>query len=207
MVLIDISRKLYNGMPVWPGDTPFQYDLCSAIEEGEIVNIGQVQMSTHIGTHLDAPYHYNQEGKKISELELDLCIGKALVVDMSGKDAIRPQDFETVSLQGFQRLLIKTNSWKDNLVFPDHIAYLMPEMGSFLKEAGIRLIGVDVPSVDPIHSSELLAHHSLGKNGIHILESIDLTHVREGVYELFAAPLRMVEADGSPVRAVLRTYE
>lgn len=203
MRLLDISRKLYNGMPVWPGDTPFSFELCSSIGEGETVNIGQVAMSTHIGTHLDAPFHYNPDGEKISELDLSICIGKAFVADLSGRESIRVIDLEKIPLKGIERLLIKTGSWKDEHEFPDKITYIQPELGSYLRKVGIHLIGVDVPSVDPLDSTELLAHHRLGENGIYILESLDLKNVDEGEYDLFAAPLKMEGADGSPVRAVL----
>ncbi|MEH7080722.1 arylformamidase, partial [Bacillus velezensis] len=107
---------------------------------------------------------------------------------------------------GVKRLLIKTNSWKNDNAFPERIPHIEKDVAAFLKENGIKLLGIDVPSVDPLDSKELVAHHALHENGIHILESIDLRIVSEGDYELIALPLPLTDADGSPVRAVLRKY-
>ena len=94
-------------------------------------------------------------------------------------------------------------TWK-NEEFPDVIPHLRADIAPFLSEKGIRLIGVDVPSVDPLDDKELAAHHQLFKHGIHILENVVLDHVADGDYELIALPLALTDADGSPVRAVIR---
>lgn len=205
MKLIDISRKLGQNVPTWPGDTPFSFSLAWTKADSGSVNVGKIEMSIHTGTHVDAPFHFDDEGKRIYDLDLNLYIGKALVVDMKNKESIGAIDFELIDLHGVERLLIRTDSWKNTNVFPDKITYLRPDLASFLGEQGIRLIGVDVPSVDPLDSKELSAHHHLHENGIHILEAVDLQKVEPGLYELIALPLPLAEADGSPVRAVLRT--
>lgn len=88
MKIFDISRSLQNGMPEWPGDTPFQYDVSWPMEESGSVNVGRLKLSTHTGTHVDAPFHFDTDGKRIMELELDLYIGPARVIDMQGKESI-----------------------------------------------------------------------------------------------------------------------
>jgi arylformamidase len=205
MKVIDISRRLENGMPVWPGDTPFQYEVSWSKADSGSVNVGSLSMSAHTGTHVDAPFHFDDNGKRIIELDLDLYIGPVRVIDMTEKDSIGAKDLKDINLEGFQRVLFKTLAWKNPCEFPEKIPYLEADLGPFLAERGIRLIGVDVPSVDPIDSKELHAHHSLNENGIHILESVLLEQVEPGDYELIALPLPLVEGDGSPVRAVLRT--
>lgn len=205
MKIIDISRRLENGMPVWPGDTPFHYEVSWSKAESGSVNVGSLSMSAHTGTHVDAPFHFDDDGKRIIELDLELYIGPARVVDMTGKDSIGAKDLAGVGLQGMKRVLFRTRSWQDASEFPGKIPHLEADLGPFLAERGIRLIGVDVPSVDPIDSKDLHAHHSLNENGIHILESVLLDEVEPGDYELIALPLPLVEGDGSPVRAVLRT--
>lgn len=192
-------------MPVWPGDTPFHYEVSWSKAESGSVNVGSISMSTHTGTHVDAPFHFDDDGKRIIELDLELYLGPARVVDMTGKDSIGAKDLADVDLEGMKRVLFRTLSWQNASEFPDSIPHLEPDLGPFLAERGIRLIGVDVPSVDPIDSKDLHAHHSLNGNGIHILESILLDHVEPGDYELIALPLPLVEGDGSPVRAVLRS--
>lgn len=206
MSLIDISRKLQNGMPVWPGDTNFSFELSWTKEESGSVNVGKLTFSTHTGTHIDAPFHFDANGKKVIDLDPNLYVGKARVIELLDVESIKRSDVEAYSLDGIERLLIKTNSWKNDSAFPERIPHIEREVAGLLKENGIKLIGIDVPSVDPLDSKELAAHHALHENGIHILESIDLRNVTEGDYELIALPLPLTDADGSPVRAVLRKY-
>lgn len=207
MKLIDISRKLEKNVPTWPGDTPFSFQIQWAKADSGSVNVGKLEMSTHTGTHVDAPFHFDDDGKRIYDLDLNLYVGKALVVDMQNRESIGASDFNHIDLQEVERVLLKTNSWVNPEQFPETITYLRSDLASFLGGKGVRLIGVDVPSVDPLDSKELLAHHSLHENGIHILEAVDLRNVEPGLYELVALPLPLVEADGSPVRAVLRTLD
>ena len=205
MKIIDISRRLENGMPVWPGDTSFQYEVAWSKAESGSVNVGSLSMSTHTGTHVDAPFHFDDNGKRIIDLDINLYIGPVRVLDMSEKESIGARDLGDINLEGFQRVIFKTSSWKNSNEFPVSIPYLEADLGPYLAEKGIKLIGVDVPSVDPIDSKELHAHHSLNKNGIHILESVLLDKVEPGDYELIALPLALAQGDGSPVRAVLRS--
>jgi arylformamidase len=207
MKLIDISRKLGRNVPTWPGDTPFSYEIAWAKADSGSVNVGKIEMSIHTGTHVDAPFHFDDEGKRIYDLDLQLYIGKALVVDMQNKESIGSSDFEQINLLNVERVLLKTNSWENPEQFPGTIPFLRPDLAPFLGDKGVRLIGVDVPSVDPLDSKELAAHHALHEHGIHILEAVNLEHVEPGIYELIALPLPLAEADGSPVRAVLRTLK
>ena len=204
MTWIDISQPLHSGIPVWPGDAPFQYEFTYTKEESGSVNVGQVQMSTHTGTHIDAPFHFDEAGSKVNELDVNLYIGKARVIDLPGREKIKAEDLMEKEWGGISRLLIRTDSWRDRNVFPEEICHLDPDAVPYLKKQGIRLIGLDVPSVDPIDSKTLPAHHALWDAGIHILEGAVLDNVEEGIYELIALPLPILGGDGSPVRAVIR---
>lgn len=206
MRIYDVSRKLENGMPVWPGDTEFQYKVSWPMEESGSVNVGSLELSTHTGTHVDAPYHFDNNGKRIIELDLNLYIGPAKVIDMSGKESIGAADLDGIDLDGFKRLIFRTLAWLDPTKFPEKIPHIEPNLAPFLASNGVKLIGLDVPSVDPIDSKKLPAHHSLNENGIHILESLVLDEIEPGDYELIALPLPLVEGDGSPVRAILRRW-
>ncbi|MCK9909567.1 cyclase family protein, partial [Microbacteriaceae bacterium K1510] len=135
----------------------------------------------------------------------ELYIGVARVIDLSGKASIGAEELQQYDLRGVKRLLMRTGSWRNPAEFPGEITYLRADVAPFLAEKGIKLIGVDVPSVDPLDSKELPAHHGLHAHDIHILEGIVLDHIDPGDYELVALPLALAEADGSPVRAVLRT--
>lgn len=204
MKIFDVSRKLINGMPVWPGDTTFNYEVSWPMEESGSVNVGKLKLSTHTGTHVDAPFHFDNQGKRIIELDLNLYIGPARVIDMIGKESIGADDLKEIDLNGCKRVLFRTLAWENPDEFPERIPHIEPNLAPFLGSKGIKLIGLDVPSVDPIDSKELLAHHSLNEHGIHILESLMLDVIEPGDYELIALPLPLVEGDGSPVRAVLR---
>ncbi|WP_421383865.1 arylformamidase [Bacillus salacetis] len=203
MKIIDISQKLNSSTPVWPGDTPFTFSLNWAKEDTGSVNVGNIKFSAHTGTHIDAPFHFESDGKKVADLPLESFFGNALVVEISGKESIGAEDLEYLDLQKVTKLLLRTNSWEDKSAFPSEITFLREDIGPFLKKNGISLVGVDVPSVDPLDSKELPAHHSLQKNGIGILEGIVLDGVEPKTYELAAFPLPLEEADGCPVRAVL----
>jgi arylformamidase len=205
MKVIDISRPLQKGVPTWPGDTSFSYEVSWTKELSGSVNVGKLTMSIHTGTHIDAPFHFDNDGRKVTDLDIQLYVGPARVIDVTGKESIGAEDVAVYDLDGVTRLLLRTGSWTNPEAFPQTICYLRPDLAPCLAEKGIRLIGVDVPSVDPLDSKELPAHHGLHAHDIHILEGVDLSEVEPGDYELIALPLPLVEADGSPVRAVLRS--
>jgi arylformamidase len=204
---IDISQPLQNNIAEWPGDTPFSYEVAYTKTETGSVNIGKLSTSTHMGTHIDAPFHFDDNGLKVLDLPIDLYIGRARVLDVSGKKSIGRADLEDIDFGGAERILLKTGSRLDPNVFPEIFTYLRADIGPLLKERGVRLIGVDTPSVDPETSKTVEAHHSLNENGVMILENIVLSEVEPGDYELIALPLPLKDGDGSPVRAVLRSIE
>ncbi|KQL48554.1 kynurenine formamidase [Brevibacillus choshinensis] len=202
--LIDISQRLDNHVAGWPGDTPFSFSLAWNQAQSGSVNVGKIVMSIHTGTHIDAPFHFDDEGKRVIDLDLELYVGPARVIHIPATNSIGIDDVKNVNLEGVSRLLIRTGAWVNRQAFPQSIPFLEPELAVYLAQFGVRLIGLDLPSVDLLDSKELPAHHELTRLGIHILEGIVLEDVQPGDYELIALPLPLVEADGSPVRAVLR---
>jgi arylformamidase len=205
--LYDVSLPLATAMVGWPGDTPYQFGWTCTKAGGAAVNVGHVVCSIHTGTHTDAPYHFDNAGVTTEQLPLTPYLGPARVVDVAGRAIIRRADLANVDLKGTPRLLLRTGSWKDHDRFPETIPVLDEDVPAWLAERGVILVGLDVPSVDPVDSKTLPIHHALGRHGIVIVESLDLSAVPEGVYELIALPLKLVGADGSPVRAVLRTLD
>lgn len=206
--VIDITQPLRNGIPPWPGDTEFDFEPTSKLgENGSVVNVGKFVVSCHTGTHIDAPFHYDNAGKRVHELDLGLYIGRARVVDLSGVpglETVGRGELAACDLGGAERVLVKTNCWTERDVFPQEISHLTPDGADYLQEQEVRLVGVDVPSVDAVRSKDLPTHRALDRAGISILEGIVLDSVEAGDYELVAVPLPLREADGSPVRAVLR---
>ncbi|WP_079507402.1 arylformamidase [Mesobacillus jeotgali] len=204
---IDISQVLKNDIPVWPGDTPFQYKVSWGMEESGSVNVGQVTMSTHTGTHIDAPFHFESGGKRVIDLDFNLYIGSALVIHVKRPASIGVKELEGIDLQGVKRLLIRTDAWQDKSLFPESIPPVEPELAAYLAGKGVQLLGLDLPSVDPLESKELNAHHELNNQEIHILEGLVLDKIEPGEYELAALPLPLEQGDGSPVRAIIRKRE
>ncbi|MFT9846321.1 arylformamidase [Aneurinibacillus sp. REN35] len=201
---IDISQRLDDQVAMWPGDTPFSYQLNWKKQDSGSVNVGQITMSTHAGTHIDAPFHFDEEGKRVLELDLDLYIGRARVIHLPNTRQMGIREMRGMDIAGVERLLIYTGAWRNRQVFPETIPHVEAEAADYLAEKGVRLLGVDLPSVDQLDSKTLPAHHALARHGIHILEGIVLDGIAPGDYELAALPLPLAEADGSPVRAALR---
>ncbi len=200
----DITRPLHHTLAPWPGDTAFAHRLTWRMDKGAAVNVGALTMGTHNGTHADAPFHYLPDGETIDALDPALFVGLARVVDVSAAGwSITRTAFVDMNA-GVTRLLLKTGAWPDDARFPVRIPTLAPDVPAWLAERGVRLLGLDVPSVDDMESKTLPIHHALAAAGIYIIESLDLSAVAPGVYELIALPLRIVGGDAAPVRAVLR---
>ncbi len=205
MPLIDISRPLHSAMPHWPGDAPTHFQMNARIADGHACNVGQLNLSLHNGTHADAPWHYDDHGAKIDAVELSHYLGACRVIDARGRGALTPDLLAGLSHGGTTRLLFRTDAWIESGNFPPAWPLLTAEMPARLAALGVRLIGLDVPSVDPLQSRELPMHHALGRAGVLILENLDLHAAEPGDYELIALPLKVSGGDAAPVRAVLRT--
>ncbi|MGN7479447.1 arylformamidase [Solibacillus silvestris] len=200
---IDITQTMKNGMPNWPGDTPFSFEVGYTKQQTGSVNIGRITTSLHTGTHADAPFHFNSDGGTIEQMDVNVYIGDCYVVCCRGEEIITEKLLSPVDFQGAERVILKTVD-QISVEFPQAIPVIHPNVAPFLKERGVILLGIDNPSVDPLDSKEVAAHHALYENGVHILEGLDLREVTPGLYELIALPLKIEGADGAPVRAVIR---
>jgi arylformamidase len=211
MTIFDISRPLFNGLAPWPGDTAFQYELKWKMAEGATVNVGAVEMGVHNGTHADAPFHFQPDGIMIDQVPLDTYVGDAVVVDLtekfqSGRRAeIAIADIASCSdaLEAAPRLLLKTGAWSDPGKFPEKIPVIAADVPAWLQSRKVKLLGLDLPSVDPIDAKALVNHHALTGAGVAIVESLDLSDVNAGIYHFSALPLRINGGDAAPVRAIL----
>ena len=207
MQIFDITLPVEVGMATWPGDVPYRIEPTCSLREGAAVNLSSVAFSVHTGTHIDAPYHFSEEGATVEAFDLTAFLGPAHVVDVSGRAVIRREDLAGVDFTDTPRLLLKTNAWADPRRFPEHIPTMSPDVPAFLQAQGVILVGLDVPSVDEIESKALPIHQGLGRCGIAILESLALAEVPAGRYELIALPMKLIGADGAPVRALLKGIE
>lgn len=207
-ILYDVTRPLVAGHPVWPGDSPCRIEWKARLGPGVLYNQSELRMSPHTGTHADGPFHMLADGAMIGAAPLDAYLGPARVVDATGRPSLDAAWAAGVLAAGApERLLVRTGAWTDPAVFPTRFAALDGEAARMLVDAGLRLFGTDAPSPDPFDSTDLTAHHVLLGAGAGILENVMLDGVPPGEYELIALPLRLVDAEASPVRAVLRALE
>lgn len=205
--LIDLTRPLSPATPPWPGDASVRFTFNARIRDGASCNVGQLSLSVHNGTHADAPYHFADEGVTIDQVPLNTYVGPVWVVDARGRTALTMELFAGLDLTRASRVLVRTGVWTDPQVFPAAWPVLDADVPEFLGRAGVKLLGFDAPSVDELTSKDLPNHHALHRAGISILENLCLDEAPTGLHELIALPLRLVGADGSPVRAVLRVNE
>jgi arylformamidase len=212
MKIWDISRTLSNDFAEWPGDQPFDYRLTNEILRGGTVNLGAITMSVHNGTHADAQLHFDTNAESIEKVSLKIYLGRATVVDLSQtfsqsseKHLITREDLRAYAEQiaATSRLLVKTDRWRDSTSFPNRIPVIAADLPAWLQKSGVRLLGMDLPSMDEIDSKSLQNHHALARAGIAIIESLDLSDVAPGIYNFAALPLKIAGADAAPVRAVL----
>lgn len=204
MPLIDISRTLNPHTAVWPGDTPFRLETVLSQSQGDSVTLTTLRLSAHTGTHVDAPRHFSAQGESLTGLELTPYWGRAQVVTVSKeRGALTPEDLPA-SVEAPRLLVRSRSSGRDPHTFDRDIVYPSPELADFLGGQGVVLYGTDAPSVDEVDSKTLPGHGALYRNGIAILEGVNLSDAPDGFYELVALPLKIAGGDGSPVRAVLR---
>lgn len=177
----DITRPLAPGIPAWPGDRPFERAWTARLEDGAPANVGAIAMSTHVGTHVDAPFHLALTGATVDQVPLQACVGPCVVIPLA-----RLED-----AAGHERVLVRA-------------AGGAPSLAQVAALNGLRLLGTDGASVDREDAIALAVHHALWRRGAVILEGLALDGVPDGTYELIALPLRLAGMDAAPVRALLR---
>lgn len=199
----DITQKLRPGLPVWPGDTAFEQARTWQMEEGSPVNVSALTLSTHSGAHADAPLHYSQTAPDIASVELEPYLGECLVIDARGVGAMI-EVADLPHLHSADRVLFRTFERFPHDAWDAETTAIAPETIEWLAAEGVRLVGIDTPSIDPQDSKTMEAHKAVLKHDIRVLEGLVLDDVPEGRYELIALPLPIEGGDASPVRAILR---
>lgn len=203
--ILDITPAVRPDMAVFPGDAPYRTEKTLEISEACPVNVAEFAMSCHCGAHADAPLHYDRHGLSVDQLDLGDFVGPARVMDARGPEALCPPG----RLKGLldncpPRVLLRLADSTDPMVWPSGFRALEPAVMTLLAEAGVRLVGVDVPSVDPESSENLPSHEIARSRDLRILENLALSAVEPGDYELIALPMKLEGLDAAPVRAILR---
>jgi arylformamidase len=204
MNIYDISVPLSEELPVYPGDPPLRIEPVTRIARGDEANLSRITLSSHSGTHLDPPRHFNDGGTPADQVSLSVLMGKALLVEIPGIKPITRSELERFPIKGEERLIIKTGNsllWKTRS-FSEEFSHLTGDGAAFLVELGIALVGIDYLSIERFNGDGSV-HRTLLDGGVIILEGLDLDGVPPGNYELVCLPMRLTGCDGAPARTVL----
>lgn len=205
MKMWDISQTLRPGMPMWPGEPPLVLHRNAQIGTDCPVNVGAMDTPLHAGTHADSPFHYDPQGAASADCDLDVYVGRCVVVDVRhAAGRVEPDDIVWAALEGATRVLFRTYNRFPADEWDSQFTAIAPVVIARLREHGVRLIGTDAASLDPEQSKTMDAHHEVQAGDLRILEGLVLDDVPPGEYELIALPLKIAGADASPVRAILR---
>ena len=201
---LDISVPISPDMLVWSTHERVSMDTDESVYAGERTRVTTLRLTTHTGTHVDAPYHFVENGPTVDQLDLDALIGPATVYDFRGRTAITADLLAQAGVGAVPRLLLRTDNsrWVRTGPLPNVPAHLTEDAARYLIDKGIRLVGIDGLTVDAPDTA--VAHSALLRAGVIILETLDLSQVEPGEYELICLPLRIAGVDGAPARAVLQ---
>jgi len=205
--IINITPVIRVDMAVFPGDAPFRTAQTLKISDTCPVNVADFSMSCHWGAHADAPLNYDRKGFAVDQLDFGDFVGPARVIDARGAEALCPPGLLAARLDACPpRVLLRLVDATDPMVWPIGFRALDPETLTLLADAGVRLVGVEVPSVDPETSEYLPSHEIARSRDLRILENLALSAVEPGDYELIALPMKLEGLDAAPVRAILRPF-
>jgi len=207
MQWIDVSIPLRPGMTVWPGDTEFQFEAASRIADGAECNVSSVAFSTHTGTHVDAPWHFEDGGKQLDAVDPSVYFGDALLIDLPDVDIIQAKHLPDTPLP--PRVLFKTRNSTfpvDSPFIPDFVA-VDADAAQRLVDDGVRLVGVDYLSVAPYKQPGQPTHHILLQNDVFVVEGLRLAEFTAGTYPFVCLPMPIAGADGAPCRAFMARLE
>lgn len=203
----DITLTISSELPTWPGDPRVELERVRKIEEGSNANVSRVEMGVHTGTHVDAPFHFLQDGITVDKLDLSLLAGRAYVLHLPDVDVITASVLEAAQIPPrTRRVLFKTRNsdyWsRGDSEFQTDFVGLSEDGAEYLVRRGVKLVGIDYLSVAPYKQSRP-THEKLLSAGVVIVEGLDLSEVSQGRYTIYCLPLKLANSDGAPARAIL----
>ncbi len=204
--IFDITPLISGRLGVFPGDQPFTRKTAMSFKTGDHLELSSILTTVHLGAHADAPSHYHPDGVSIEKRPLSLYLGRAQVIRIRGLKAKERVQARHLPAIRAPRVLIDTQSFPNPEVWNSDFNSLSPEALDYLADQGVRLVGIDTPSVDPEDSKKLEAHQRLFARNFAVLEGLVLKEVPEGEYTLIALPLPIENGDASPVRAILVSH-
>lgn len=204
---IDITITIKDKMIAWPGESEVNIRRDMEISSGDAANLTHLDMSAHTGTHMDAPLHFIENGNDISKMPLSAVIGEARVLEINDVDVIDAGDLKKYDIKKDERILFKTRNsnlnWY-NQPFSENFVHLSTEAAEYLAGIGVRTLGIDYLSISGYKKNEVSVHRAILEAGIWVIEGLNLTGINPGKYDLICLPLKILEGDGAPARAIIR---
>jgi len=206
-MIYDVSVPIANGMPVWPTDPPLKLTSQAHLsrDRSHTVHVTTIEMGSHTGTHIDAPFHFVEAGRKLDEIPLKDLVGPVSVIQVTGVPSITREHLKSLSWKNVERVFFKTDNsehWNDGVFF-ERFVYLEPEAAEFLVQRNLRVVGIDYLSIDPYKSEKHPTHFVLLGRNVIIIEGLNLSRVPPGRYQMVALPLNLQGADGGPTRVII----
>jgi len=207
MHIFDITLPVSAALVVWPGDPAVQIEKISDVDKGDSLSLTQMTLRAHVGTHLDAPCHFIKGGSGVEALDLNLLVGTAYVAESLKTDAITASVLDDLAIPAnTQRLLLHTRNsdhWtRLNDPFDENYVAISPDGAQWIVDHGIKLVGIDYVSVGSFQDAAP-THYILLGAGVIAVEGLNLAGIIAGEYQLYCLPMKLVGADGAPVRAIL----
>lgn len=208
MTIYDISLTISPDLPIWPGDPGLELEKISSMDKGADVNVTRISAAVHLGTHVDAPHHFLNDGRTVEGLSLEVLTGPCYVLQLpDGVDAITAEVLERSEVTpDMKRILFGTSNshlWaQGEKEFQTDFVAITEDGADWLVEHGVQLVGVDYLSVAP-YSDPVPTHKVLLEAGVIIVEGLNLSKVMRGFYDLYCLPLKIAGSDGAPARAIL----
>ncbi len=204
---IDISLPIRNGMIHWPDDPPVVIKRISDIADGAEANVSLLSLGTHTGTHMDAPVHFQPGKAGVDTLPVQAVVGKARVIEIHNPVIVTSEELVPHRIRKGERLLLKTRNssrcWARK-AFREDFVYVSQEAAEYLAGRKVMTLGIDYLSISGFHDDGARTHRTLLQAGIWIIEGLDLSGVKPGIYELLCLPLKIQDGDGAPARAFLK---
>ncbi|HET9906601.1 MAG TPA: cyclase family protein [Anaerolineales bacterium] len=208
MTIYEISLSISPTLPTWPGDPALELELIESMDKGAHANVTRMSAAVHLGTHVDAPHHFLNDGRTVESLPLDVLTGPCYVTQLpDGVEAITAEVLDRTEITSeMKRVLFGTRNshlWaKGEAAFQTDFVAITEDGAEWLVEHGIQLVGVDYLSVAP-YGDSVPTHTVLLQAGIVCVEGLNLSQVMRGFYDLYCLPLKITGSDGAPARAIL----
>ena len=210
MRIFDVTVPITETMPVWPGRPRVRIEQLSRMDRGDPSNVSRLEIGSHTGTHVDAPYHFVQRGMTVDRLPLELLIGAAFILEVDQLEGNRIDVYDLARNhfpRDTKRLLIKTTNshfWEDRLTeFERDYVHLTPNAADWLVKRGVQLLGVDYLSVEAFNDRDFRVHQALLSAGVVIVEGLNLSRVPVGRCQLVCLPLKVQDSEAAPARVLV----